>query len=240
MGSKDWKTSNDKQLVIIEQLLIENRPIRFHELWAKCAPQLSKASFVKALRDLEKEGAIYRNKTSRKHVDFEFNPNHPEIKELLSHAERSLAWTEQLCDQVQKTLKHFDEILNEVSKRQRKSAIRALVHVHLALFTHLITDETCLDAKVAAEFGEFRFMAALSAKRIERLRLIQKQALIELLKIGEPTARIALEQLLKNNQRSMANTVKTFWNRYPKVVDVWASPSPNYAEIIKIIRQLPP
>lgn len=180
------------------ELLIERKPLRFHELWARCKDRLSKPTLVKALRDLQERKQVIRRARGRKYVEFELNPENAEVKRLLSWAEKVEITKEKAFEAHTYFVERSREWLSLSLKanKQRKKVVRALIFGHAALIASALTRNTFRTIEHELDFGRDPSIENLMVEVARRLHLIHKETLVEIYKTSEPAAREAFNDWL--------------------------------------------
>jgi len=206
----DWRTSDRMQSVVIGRLLARDGPVRFQDLWNSCKDDLSKASFVKALRDLSESKMIVRSELGPKHVEFWLNPGHPEVRKTLSTRDRLISEVEKQSRFYQRVIDANKVILQHVPKGTlRRKIVRALVFNHASFFAVMSTMWTFAEADIESTHGESALEKSLVANFIDRFRLLQKKAIVDILKTNHQLAENALNEWASMLQANMEKvTVK--------------------------------
>lgn len=181
------------------ELLIERKPLRFHELWARCKDRLSKPSLVRALRDLQERKQVIRHARGRKYVEFELNPDNPDIQKLLLWAEKVEITKEKAFEAhayfVERSREWLSLSLRE--NKQRKKVVRPLIFAHAALIASALTRLTFRTIEHELDFGKDPLIENLIVEVARRLHLIHKDAVTEIYKTSERAAREAFNDWLR-------------------------------------------
>lgn len=83
----DWNPTSQKRAHILMQIAMQGTgAIRWNELWKICKPHASRDTFVKCLRDLEKEGSIRCDRRSRKYVEIQLDQTGKNYQEIMKSA----------------------------------------------------------------------------------------------------------------------------------------------------------
>lgn len=194
----EWNPSNRITSLVITELYDAKEPVRFQELWKRCREQLSKASFVRALRALCKEDIVERTQKGRKHVEFRLNPNHPDIRESFTQLERLNAKIENDVELYQEIIDADRQILSHLPKgRGRNRIVKAIVFAHASILAVETVVWDFAEADIAATLGQKHLEQQLVSEAINRFRILQKKGIIDAIKADRKAAMRALDDWLK-------------------------------------------
>jgi hypothetical protein len=193
-----WQPSKEVQSIIVAELLGIKEPIRFRDLWKRCQDRLSKASFVRGIETLTEQGIVIRAVLGHKHVEFQLNAKHPEVKERIWQASCLVEEAHNLYGRYEKLMVTLGNSLSQVPKNRRRmrTAIKALVYAHAWLLASANTEFTFSDADITVEHGERPIIQRVFTEAITRLSLIQKKGIEDLFKVDRQLTRQALEDWL--------------------------------------------
>lgn len=184
MDKTNWTPSERIRSIVLRELYVALKPVRFRDLWASCRGQLSKVSFVKALGHLCDEGKIIKEKKGRKCVEFQLNQRDPEVKKVLL-TQRSLRNRMESHQRLyQDTMRMYQKVLAKTPERSRRTEIiRALVFAQASTLASMIINLTFAEVALLRNSTEVALERALTLDMIERLRRVQQREFSKTLKI---------------------------------------------------------
>lgn len=192
-----WHASKNVQRIVLLELLRDEKPLRFKELWENCKDRISKMSFSKALIELENAKIVVRDRRGRKHVEYHLNPHHPEIPPLLNCVKILRKGEREHFTRLNDILLPLKRLSEPPSKRKlRKPWAKSQAYSYAFMLAYLMVYNTFQEARMLMTQPEQPLLRELILDDIMRTRLTLQENLIRVFKIDAPSVMKAMEEWL--------------------------------------------
>jgi len=211
-GAK-WASSAELKAIVLNRLMAFRKPVRFTELWQESEQDMSRAAFVKVLRDLEEEGAIRRRFLGKKHVEYAPNPKHSLVAQRLKPLRKFEGKLRQYLVEYRELMRRSAELAREPS-RDSGGAVKAAVYYSAWLLSQATISVSFIQASIYAKHGEDPIVQSFSPEILKQLHRAQ-----------EPWLRISF----KRNQALCFEAMKEWLEDMEKIRDqrIEATSSPE-------------
>ncbi len=217
MNRKFWQPSEHLKQTILGILLVAGKPVRFHDLWADCVEDMSKASFINALKYLVEQNLVTRNQQSHKHVEFHVNLQNPIIRNTRSAFQNCVSQWQGLERTYRGAIQLPPSFLAEIRKGgpQKKTIIQAATFAQATFFAMLSVLFVFSEAGCAASPGETLLEQTLLSEMLARLSQIQKKSFTQILRSDRRLASEALGDWLRNQLEILDSFSKSITTAIP-------------------------
>jgi DNA-binding HxlR family transcriptional regulator len=190
------------QRAVVLEMLREEKPLRFQELWKICKGKMSKMSLLKSLVALENAKMVIRDPHGRKNVEYRLDPRHPAVRPLLDFLKMRRNDKRENHARVDEILLPLQRLAEPPSQRKlRRPWAKAQTFSYAFLLAYAMVYDTFRETSILMKQPEQPLLRELALDDIMHTRLTLQKSLMHVLKTDPPAVMQAMQDWLSEIHR---------------------------------------